>query len=188
MLCTMGIDLAGKGRDNTVAATLLLLDNGLVVCNDLMIEPSAYPENYIYDAVEKQCRENGLYQVTFEAEPGSDSIYNMRYWSGTVLKKLVQMYGFNVEDEHPSNNKFTRARPLAKAIKDGRLFFDSRLYEKLIRHNGLFDQFITVSPNPEIMKKQKSPDELDALGYAFIKLDEMLSKQVNVSVGTRIGA
>lgn len=27
-----------------------------------------------------------------------------------------------------------------------------------------------VSPNPEDMKKQKSPDELDALGYAWNSL------------------
>ena len=167
MFCTMGIDLAGKGRDNTVAVSLILLDNNLMVLNDIMIESSAYPEDYIYEIVERQAETNDLYKITFEAEPGSDSVYNMRYWKKDILKDLIYEYGLLVDDERPSVNKFTRARPLAKAIKNGQLKFSETLREKLIKNNGLFDQFITVSPNPEVMKKQKSPDELDALGYAF---------------------
>jgi len=175
MFCTMGIDLAGKGRDNTVAVNLILLDNNLIVCNDIMIESSAYPEDYIYEIVERQAEENELYKVTFEAEPGSDSVYNMRYWKKDVLKELIYEYGLLIDDERPSVNKFTRARPLAKAIKNGQLKFCETLREKLIRNNGLFDQFITVSPNPEVMKKQKSPDELDALGYAFQNIQKYMN-------------
>lgn len=175
MFCTMGIDLAGKGRDNTVALNLLLLDNNLIICNDIMIEPSAYPEDYIHEIVERQAEENELYKVTFEAEPGSDSVYNMRYWKKDVLKELIYEYGLLIDDERPSVNKFTRARPLAKAIKNGQLKFCETLREKLIRNNGLFDQFITVSPNPEVMKKQKSPDELDALGYAFQNIQKYMN-------------
>ena len=175
MFCTMGIDLAGKGRDNTVAANLILLDNNLIVCNDIMIEPSAYPEDYIYDIVERQAENNDLYKITFEAEPGSDSVYNMRYWKKDVLQYLIYEYGLLIDDEHPSKNKFTRARPIAKAIKNGQLKFCETLREKLIQNNGLFDQFITVSPNPEVMKKQKSPDELDALGYAFQNIQKYMT-------------
>lgn len=175
MFCTMGIDLAGKGRDNTVAANLILLDNNLIVCNDIMIEPSAYPEDYIYDIVERQSENNDLYKITFEAEPGSDSVYNMRYWKKDVLQDLIYEYGLLIDDEHPSKNKFTRARPIAKAIKNGQLKFCETLREKLIQNNGLFDQFITVSPNPEVMKKQKSPDELDALGYAFQNIQKYMT-------------
>ena len=175
MFCTMGIDLAGKGRDNTVAANLILFDNNLIVCNDIMIEPSAYPEDYIYDIVERQSEENDLYKITFEAEPGSDSVYNMRYWKKDVLQDLIYEYGLLIDDEHPSKNKFTRARPIAKAIKNGQLKFCETLREKLIQNNGLFDQFITVSPNPEVMKKQKSPDELDALGYAFQNIQKYMT-------------
>ena len=167
MFCTMGIDLAGKGRDNTAAVSLILLDNNQIILNDILIESSAYPEDYIYEIIEKQAETNDLYKITFEAEPGSDSVYNMRYWKKDILKELIYEYGLLIDDEHPSKNKFTRARPLAKAIKNGQLKFSEHLREKLIQNNGLFDQFITVSPNPEVMKKQKSPDELDALGYAF---------------------
>ena len=175
MFCTMGIDLAGKGRDNTVAANLILLDNNLIVCNDIMIEPSAYPEDYIYDIVERQSENNDLYKITFEAEPGSDSVYNMRYWKKDVLQDLIYEYGLLIDDEHPSKNKFTRARPIAKAIKNGQLKFCETLREKLIQNNGLFDQFITVSPNPEVKKKKKSPDELDALGYAFQNIQKYMT-------------
>ena len=40
-LCTMGMDTAGKGRDNTVPVSLICLDNGLVVLNDIEIDGSA---------------------------------------------------------------------------------------------------------------------------------------------------
>ena len=101
MFCTMGIDLAGKGRDNTVAVSLILLDNNLMVLNDIMIESSAYPEDYIYEIVERQAETNDLYKITFEAEPGSDSVYNMRYWKKDILKDLIYEYGLLIDDEHP---------------------------------------------------------------------------------------
>ena len=64
----------------------------------------------------------------------------------------------------------TRARPIAKAIINGELKFSKHLKSLLEKKDGLFDQFMYVSPNPEEMKKVKSPDELDALGYAWNSL------------------
>ena len=166
-LCTMGMDTAGKGRDNTVPLSLICLDNGLVVLNDLEIDGSAYPEDTVCDIVERQCIENDLYVMGNEEEPGGDALYATRYWKKDVLDELIHEYGFIFKGMRPSKSKFTRARPIAKAVKDGKLRFSYHLKKKLERENGLFDQFIYVSPDPDVMKDKKSPDELDALGYAW---------------------
>ena len=39
-----------------------------------------------------------------------------------------------------------------------------------------------VSPNPEEMKNKKSPDELDALGYAWNSLQENFNDAVGFEV------
>ena len=166
-LCTMGMDTAGKGRDNTVPLSLICLDNGLIVLNDLEIDGSAYPEDTVCEIVERQCIENDLYVLGNEEEPGGDALYATRYWKKDVLEDLIHEYGFIFKGMRPSKSKYTRARPLAKAVKDGKIKFSYHLKKKLERENGLFDQFIYVSPDPEVMKQKKSPDELDALGYAF---------------------
>ncbi len=166
-LCTMGMDTAGKGRDNTVPLSLICLDNGLVVLNDIEIDGSAYPEDTVRDIVERQCQENDLYVFGNEEEPGGDSLYATRYWKKDVLKDLIYEYGFIFKGMSPIKSKYTRARPIAKAVKDGKLRFSYHLKKKFERENGLFDQFIYVSPDPEVMKTKKSPDELDALGYAW---------------------
>lgn len=165
--CTMGVDTAGTGRDNTVAMNLIRLDNGLTVLNDMSIDGSAYPEDSVYNIVEKQILENNLYNVDIEEEPGGDSVYALRYWVDDVLADLISRHGIDVNGVSAIKSKYTRARPIAKAIIQGKLKFSSHLKPLLERKDGLFDQFMYVSPNPEDMKKRKSPDELDALGYAW---------------------
>ena len=76
----MGIDTAGTGRDNTAAINLIKLDNGLTVLNDISVDGSAYPEDSVYNIIEKQITENNLFSVDFEEEPGGDSVYALRYW------------------------------------------------------------------------------------------------------------
>lgn len=177
LFCTMGIDTAGTGRDNTVAMNLIRLDNGLTVLNDLSIDGSAYPEDSVYNIIEKQILENNLYNVDFEEEPGGDSVYALRYWVDDVLSDLIREYSIDVNGVSAIKSKYTRARPIAKAIIKGELKFSSHLKKELERKDGLFDQFMYVSPNPEEMKKHKSPDELDALGYAW---NSILTNFVNI--------
>ena len=168
--CTMGIDTAGTGRDNTAAISLIKLDNGLTVLNDLSVDSSAYPEDSVHNIIERQITENNLFSVDFEEEPGGDSVYALRYWMEDVLIDLINEYDVDIQGVSPIKSKYTRARPIAKAIIKGELKFSSHLKKILERKNGLFDQFMYVSPNPEEMRKKKSPDELDALGYAWNRL------------------
>lgn len=170
LFCTMGIDTAGTGRDNTVAINLIKLDNGLTVLNDLSVDGSAYPEDSVYNIIEKQISENNLICVDFEEEPGGDSVYALRYWMEDVLSDLINEYDVDIQGVSSIKSKYTRARPIAKAIIKGKLKFSRHLKDILERKNGLFDQFMYVSPHPEEMRKMKSPDELDALGYAWNRL------------------
>ena len=170
LFCTMGIDTAGTGRDNTAAISLIKLDNGLTVLNDINVDSSAYPEDSVYNIIEKQITKNNLFSVDFEEEPGGDSVYALRYWMEDVLIDLINKYDVDIQGVAPIKSKYTRARPIAKAIIKGELKFSTHLKDILERKNGLFDQFMYVSPNPDEMRKMKSPDELDALGYAWNRL------------------
>ena len=179
--CTMGVDTAGRGRDSTVAMNLIRLDNGLTVLNDLCSDSSAYPEDSIHEIVEKQILENNLYNVDIEEEPGGDSVYALRYWEN-VLEDLITKYHIDVNGVPAFKSKYTRARPIAKAIINGQLKISRHLKEQVERKDGLFDQFMYVSPNPEEMKKRKSPDELDAFGYAWNSLQENFQDVVELEV------
>lgn len=172
-MSAIAVDLAGTGRDRFVATHLILLQNGLIIREDSISISDSYPEDRLYNFVEEKCKKYYTQYLDFEREPGSDSVYSKRYWQD-IMKPLTNNYGLIVSDVRPFGSKYNRARPVAKAIRDGRL--------KLLRHletdtmkDGLFDQFINVSPNLDEMKKQKSPDELDSFGYAFNRLDMFTS-------------
>lgn len=168
-MSVIAVDLAGKGRDRFVATHLLLLTNGLIIREDSMSISDSYPEERLYEFTEQKCKKYNTQFLDFEREPGGDSIYNKRYWQG-LMKPLVNQYGLIIQDVTPFSSKYGRARPVAKAIKDGRLKLLRRLKTDTMK-DGLFDQFINISPNLDEMKKLKSPDELDSLGYAFNRVN-----------------
>ena len=165
--CTEGMDLASTGRDFTVIYNLILLNNGVTVVNDIMRNQTKTPEAEVEMFVEKNAKESQLYTLGIELEPGSDSTYSMRYWRDDILRNIQQTYGIIIKGIRPVKNKFNRARPVAQAIRNGKLLFSKHLKPILEAPNGLFDQFMTITPDAELMKKQKSPDDVDALGYAW---------------------
>ena len=193
-LSVIAIDMAGKGRDRFVATHMVLMNNGLMVREDSISIDDAYPEDRIYNFIEDKCKSYHTYNVVFEQEPGSDSLYSIRYWQNELMK-LTATYGVMVSDVRPFASKYNRARPVAKAIHDRRLIFNSELKTDTMK-DGLFDQFISISPNLEDMKRLKSPDELDSLGYAFYELDKYTpsvsmvgsaGKRDRISFGGRVG-
>lgn len=194
-LSVIAVDMAGKGRDRFVATHLVLMNNGIMVREDSISIDDAYPEDPLYNFIESKAKSKyRCYRVLFEQEPGSDSVYSLRHWKN-VLQNLTYDYGVMVGDVRPFASKYNRARPVAKAIIDRRLIFNSEL-ETDTMPNGLFDQFINISPNLEEMRKQKSPDELDSLGYAYYELDKYTpafnvvataGKRERFSFGGRIG-
>ena len=53
-----------------------------------------------------------------------------------------------------------------------RLYFDNRINNERLR--DLFNQYVYVRPEKEIMNEYPSPDELDSLGYAFMEIQKVI--------------
>lgn len=111
------------------------------------------------------------YVMNFEQEPGSDSTYALKHWQN-VLKDLVRKYGIIVKKTQSSNSKYNRARPTANLIRQNRLFFDDRINPERLR--ALFNQYVYIHPDKEVMKEYPSPDELDSLGYGFMEIQNVI--------------
>lgn len=109
--------------------------------------------------------------IKFEQNPGSDSTYALKHWQG-VLKDLTRKYGLIVEKTQSINSKYNRARPTANLIRQGRLYFDNQINPERLR--ALFNQYVYIHPDKEIMKEYPSPDELDSLGYAFMEIQNVI--------------
>ena len=167
-LSAIAIDMAGKGRDRFVATHLLLLRDGTMIREDSISISDSYPEDRIYNFVETKCKKYRPYNLDFEREPGGDGIYAERHWR-TVLNPLMKRYGIIIDSVTPFASKYLRARPVAKAIRDKELRLLYPISTDTMR-DGLFDQFINISPNLDEMKNMKSPDELDSLGYGYNRL------------------
>lgn len=172
VLNVIGIDKASTGDDKFAISSLTAFDNDKMVLTNIYATDSSYPEDIVHNFVEEEYLRYDTYLVNFEGEPGSDSLYALRHWQ-RVLQDLTTKYGIIVDDTKPSTNKFNRARPIAMSVKDGELLFD-----KDLPLNDLFNQFIYIHPNKEVLKDYPSPDELDSLGYAFAPLKELLGSYV----------
>ena len=168
--CAIGIDPASTGSDKFAMSCLVYFDNGKIVLVDLDATPSAFPEELLKNFIIRNAHWNP-YVVNFEQEPGSDSTYTLKHWQG-VLKDLVRKYGIVVKKTQSSHSKYNRARPTANMIRNNRLYFDNRINSERLR--DLFNQYVYVHPDKEIMNEYPSPDELDSLGYAFMEIQKVI--------------
>ncbi|MBR0369710.1 MAG: phage terminase large subunit [Methanobrevibacter sp.] len=168
--CTIGIDPASTGSDKFAMSCLVYFNNGKIVLVDLDATPSAFPEELLKNFIIRNAHWNP-YVVNFEQEPGSDSTYALKHWQG-VLKDLIRKYGIVVKKTQSSHSKYNRARPTANMIRNNRLYFDNRINSERLR--DLFNQYVYVHPDKEIMNEYPSPDELDSLGYAFMEIQKVI--------------
>lgn len=168
--CTIGIDPASTGQDKFAMSCLVYFNNGNIVLVDLDSTPSAYPEELLRNFIIRNGHWNP-YIINFEQEPGSDSAYALKHWQ-TILRDLVKKYGITVKKTQSSHSKYNRARPTANMIRQNRLFFDDRINPEKLR--SLFNQYVYVHPDKEVMKEYPSPDELDSLGYAFMEIQKVI--------------
>ena len=111
------------------------------------------------------------YIINFEQDPDSDSAYALKHWQA-ILRDLVKKYGITVKNTQTSHSKYDRARPTANMIRQNRLFFDDRINPEKLR--TLFNQYVYVHPDKEVMKDYPSPDKLDSLGYAFMEIQKVI--------------
>lgn len=107
----------------------------------------------------------------FEQEPVSNSTYALKHWQG-ILKYLVRKYRIIVKKTQSSNSKYNRARHTANLIRQNRLFFDDMIDPNRLR--ALFNQYVYIHPDKEVMKEYPSPDELDSLGYGFMEIQNII--------------
>jgi len=168
--CTIGIDPASTGHDKFAMSCLVYFNNGNIVLVDLDSTPSAYPEELLRNFIIRNAHWNP-YIINFEQEPGSDSTYALKHWQH-ILRDLVKKYGITVKKTQSSHSKYNRARPTANMIRQNRLFFDDRINPEKLR--TLFNQYVYVHPDKEVMKEYPSPDELDSLGYAFMEIQNVI--------------
>ena len=168
--CTIGIDPASTGHDKFAMSCLVYFNNGNIVLVDLDSTPSAYPEELLRNFIIRNAHWKP-YVINFEQEPGSDSTYALKHWQH-ILRDLVKKYGITVKKTQTSHSKYNRARPTANMIRQNRLFFDDRINAEKLR--SLFNQYVYVHPDKEVMKEYPSPDELDSLGYAFMEIQNVI--------------
>ena len=168
--CTIGIDPASTGQDKFAMSCLVYFNNGNIVLVDLDSTVSAYPEELLRNFIIRNSHWNP-YIINFEQEPGSDSAYALKHWQH-ILRDLVKKYGITVKKTQTSHSKYNRARPTANMIRQNRLFFDDRINAEKLRN--LFNQYVYVHPDKEVMKDYPSPDELDSLGYAFMEIQNVI--------------
>lgn len=168
--CTIGIDPASTGSDKFAMSCLVYFNNGKIILVDLDSTTSTHPEERLKNFVIRNLKWNP-YVIDFEQEPGSDSAYALKYWE-TVLNELIYKNGIILKNTPPSKSKYNRAMPTANLIRQGRLFFDDRIEEGKLRN--LFNQYIYIHPDKEIMKNHPSPDELDSVWYAFSEIQNVV--------------
>lgn len=168
--CTIGIDPTSTGNDKFAMSCLVYFNNGNMVLVDLDSTPSAYPEELLRNFIIRNSHWNH-YIINFEQEPGSDSAYALKHWQ-TILRDLVKKYGITVKNTQTSHSKYNRARPTANMIRQNRLFFDDKIDPEKLR--TLFNQYVYIHPDKEVMKNYPSPDELDSLGYAFMEIQKVI--------------
>ena len=188
----IGIDPASKGSDRFSMCCLTLMNDGLFVVTDLLSTPTGTPEQLLREFIIRNLKYN-IVLLNFEREPGSSSEYALRYWNN-VLSDLMSKYNISIRDTPASGtgSKFERARPHANSVRENKLFFNEELltvtdstgYNYL---ESLFNQYVYVHPDKNVMKDFSSPDELDSLGYAYIGLKDLLERRTSINVGRGIG-
>lgn len=189
-LSVIGIDPAGSGMDKFSMCCLTFFTNQRMVVTDLEATPNSQQINERLRNFIIRNRKYHPVLINFEREPGSSGEIALDHWK-KVLGDLIPSNNIRDTPASKTGDKYTRASPHALAVKEDRLFFNETLmnlpnnvYNPL---NSLFNQYVYVNPDKDVMKQYSSPDELDSLSYAYIGLDELLHNQVNMSVGARIG-
>lgn len=116
-----GIDMAiTKKGDRSAFFKWLRDERGHAYITDVQIAQTKYPENMLLDIIEEDNPDwyNRRFETEyfFEYEAGSAAIHQERFIN-EVLKDYIKK-GLQISFTKNTTNKFTRARPMANAIKN----------------------------------------------------------------------
>lgn len=177
----IGIDPASTGEDRFSMACLTYFDNGKLVLVDLDSTKSSSPEQRLKDFIVRNKRFLPRV-VNFEKEAGSSPHYALNYWRD-VLYELSSNLGFYVTNTPASStgSKYNRAYPVAYHIRNGTMLINKDILDLYdngevyspVREFG--NQLVYLSPDRDVMKDFRSPDESDSVSYAFEKMQESIS-------------
>ena len=173
----IGIDLAGKGKDKFAVVRYDYLNNGLEVINDFAQTESSMPEDMLFNFVAKH-NPNSFAPLTslivIEQEGGGSPLYAQRYFQDLLID-----FNIPVLLKTPKGNKYQRARPLMRMIKNGQVKIDKdcNYLEHFIEESIGLEPIIKVSPNL-----------VDSVSLAHNYLhEEVLGKGSNIHLGGHIG-
>ena len=178
---TIGIDPASTGADKFAMALLVYFDCGKLILVDLDATPSSSPEEQLKNFIIRN--QHWLPRVVnFEREQGSAPEYALNYWTNTLMELSMKL-GFYVTDTPASTtgSKYNRARPHAQLVRNGVMLFNRDIATTYVNGeiyspmDSLFNQYIYVHPDLEIMKQYSSPDELDSVSYAFSEMQKVIT-------------
>lgn len=172
----ISIDLAGRGKDKFAVCRYDLLQNGLEMITDFNQTSSSMPEDMLIRFVEKH-NPNTFQPITsaivIEQEGGGSPVYAQRYF-----QELLYEYNIPVILKFPKGNKFQRARPLMRRIRQGNV--------KIKNDCGCLEDFIDESIQLQPIVK-KSPNLVDSCSLAHNYIhDTVLGTGTKISVGARI--
>lgn len=173
----IGIDLAGKGKDKFAVCRYDLLQSGLECVVDFAQTESANVEDMLLRFVEKHNPSpNPLTSVVvIEQEGGGSPLYAQRYF-----QELLDEFSIPVVLKPPKQNKFQRARPLMRRIRNGNV--------KIYNGAGFKDDFINESISLDPLGKARSPNLVDSCTLAHNYLHEdVLNTGSSIRLGARIG-
>lgn len=180
--CTIGIDPASTGTDKFAMACLVYFSNGKVVLVDLDATSSSNPEYKLKDFIIRNQRFHPAV-INFEKEGGSSPHYALNYWNN-LLAGLSAKLGFYLMDTSASSvgNKYARAYPHAYHVRNGTMLINNDLPvlydeggEPYSLLNQLQNQYIYVHPDKSVMNDYPSPDELDAVSYAWEEIQKVVT-------------
>ena len=173
----IGIDLAGKGKDKFAVCRYDLLQNGFECIMDFTQTESANVEDMLIRFVEKHNpNPNPLTSViVIEQEGGGSPVYAQRYF-----QELLSEFHIPVQLKFPKGNKFQRARPLMRRIRNGNV--------KLWSDANYLDDFINESISLDPLGKGKSPNLVDSASLVHNYLhDNVLNTGSRIQLGARLG-
>ena len=172
------IDLAGKGKDQFAVCRLDYLSNGLEVLVDFAQTRSPMPEDMLVNFLLKHNTNPSqplTSLVVIEQEGGGSPLYAQRYFQDLLVDNGLNI---PVELKTPKGNKYQRARPLMRLIKQGLC--------KLNTICGCLDDFIDESIGL-MPVMTKSPNLVDSASLAHNYLQEhVLHTGSSIRMGVRI--
>ncbi|GLI12392.1 hypothetical protein MARBORIA2_14820 [Methanobrevibacter arboriphilus] len=177
------MDLAGRGRDKFAVWTYTYdYNTGNMFLDNASQTKTEEGEELIISHVEED-NDNGRYPGVgiLEMEGGS-FLYTEKYWYD-----IFDNLDMDLDVEKPVGNKYARAIPLRKGLKNEKVYINERLKEKNYTEDEITQDYYTLFCNEMLQMKpimEVSPNLVDSatLGYNWIRNNKHYLRKAVASV------